>query len=220
MALQEFVTPLHKRGTRDYLERVNSHDKAHCAEVAKLYGFDYWDGERQYGFGGYRYDGRWEIVARQMIEHYGLTSESSILDIGCGKGFLLSEFKKLLPGCKTVGFDISEYAIANAKDEVNADIVLGHAKNLPFEDKSFDLIISNTTFHNLKIFDLVSAIKEVARVGRGKSWICVESYRNEKEKVNLLYWQLTCESFYSPEEWVWLYETNGLKGDFEFIYFE
>ena len=220
MALQEFVTYLHVRSKRNYIERVNAYDKAHCSEIAKQYGYEYWDGERQYGFGGYRYDGRWEEVARKMIEHYGLTSESSILDIGCGKGFLLSEFKKLLPGCKTAGLDISEYAVVNAKGEVKDDIVIGHAKKLPFADKSFDLIISNTTLHNLKIFDLVSAIKEVARVSRGKSWICVESYRNEAEKVNLLYWQLTCESFYSPEEWVWLYETNGLKGDYEFLYFE
>ncbi len=220
MALQEFVTPLHVRSHRDYLERVNSHDKAHCAEIAKQYGYDYWDGERQYGYGGYRYDGRWEEVAKKMIAHYKLDNNSSILDIGCGKGYLLSEFKKLLPGCKTAGLDISEYAIANAKEEIKDDLVLGHAKKLPFQDKSFDLIISNTTFHNLFIFDLVSAIKEVARVGRGKSWICVESFRNEAEKVNLLYWQLTCESFYSPEEWIWLYESNGLHGDYEFIYFE
>ena len=219
MALREFVTPLHTRSKRNYIERVNSFDKAHCAEVAKKYGYDYWDGERQYGFGGYHYDGRWEIVAQRMIEQYKLTSESSILDIGCGKGFLLYEFKKLLPGCKVVGLDISEYAISNAKEEVRNDMVLGYAKSLPFPDKSFDLIISNTTFHNLKIFDLVDAIKEVARVGK-QSWICVESYRNESEKVNLLYWQLTCESFYSPEEWIWLYETNGLMGDYEFIYFE
>lgn len=219
MALIEFVTPLHTRSKRNYLERVNSFDKAHCASIAKQYGQDYWDGERQYGFGGYRYDGRWEIVARKMIEHYGLTSQSSILDIGCGKGFLLYEFKKIL-GCSVKGIDISEYAITHAKDEIKNDLVLGHAKSLPFSDCSFDLVISNTTFHNLKIFDLVSAIKEVARVSKGKSWICVESYRNEIEKVNLLYWQLTCESFYSPEEWVWLYETNGLKGDYEFIYFE
>ena len=219
MALREFVTPLHTKSKRNYLERVNSFDKAQCATLAKQYGYDYWDGERQYGFGGYRYDGRWEIVARRMIEQYNLTNDSSILDIGCGKGFLLYEFKKILPGCKVVGLDISEYAIQNAKEEIKEHLIVGHAKSLPFKDQSFDLIISNTTFHNLKIFDLVIAIKEVARVGK-QSWICVESYRNEEEKVNLLYWQLTCESFYSPEEWVWLYESNGLKGDYEFIYFE
>ncbi len=219
MALREFVTPLHTKSKRNYIERVNSFDKAQCATIAKQYGYDYWDGERQYGFGGYRYDGRWEVVARRMIEQYNLTNDSSILDIGCGKGFLLYEFKKILPGCKVVGLDISEYAIQNAKEEIKDHLVVGHAKSLPFADKSFDLIISNTTFHNLKIFDLVSAIKEVARVGK-QSWICVESYRSEAEKVNLLYWQLTCESFYSPEEWVWLYESNGLKGDYEFIYFE
>lgn len=220
MALQEFVTPLHKRSTRNYIERVNAHDKGHCAQIAKQYGQEYWDGERQYGYGGYRYDGRWEVVAKNMIEHYKLGPKARILDIGCGKGFLLHEFKKLLPECTIAGLDISKYAIENAMPDVKPFITHGHAKELPYADKSFDLIISNTTFHNLKINELMSGIREVARVGTGKSWICVESYRNESEKANLLYWQLTCESFYSPEEWVWLYESNGLSGDYEFIYFE
>ncbi len=220
MPLKEFVTPLHTKSKRNYIERVNAFDKAQCATIAKQYGYDYWDGERQYGFGGYKYDGRWEVVAKNMIEHYQLDNNSSILDIGCGKGFLLHELKKVLPGARVAGLDISEYAIQNAKEEIKDFLVQGHAKSLPFKDHEFDLVISNTTFHNLKIFDLESAIKEVARVSRGKSWICVESYRSESEKVNLLYWQLTCESFYSPEEWVWLYEKNGLKGDYEFIYFE
>lgn len=220
MSLIEFVTPLHKKSARNYIERVNAFDKGECAAIAKQYGFDYWDGERQYGYGGYRYDGRWKVVAERMIEHYKLKPDASILDIGCGKGFLLYEFKQLLPHCTIAGLDISSYAIENAKPEVKPFLKQGHAKELPFPDKSFDLVISNTTFHNLKVFDLMSAIKEVARVRKNHSWICVESYRNEKEKANLLYWQLTCESFYSPEEWVWLYETNGLQGDYEFIYFE
>lgn len=220
MPLKEFVTPLHLKSKRDYVARVTAFDKGHCAAIAKQFGFDYWDGERQYGYGGYKYDGRWKVVAQNMIDHYQLKSDASILDIGCGKGFLLYEFKQLLPNCKITGLDISEYAIQKAKPEVKEFLVQGHAKKLPFADKSFDLVISNTTLHNLKIFDLECAIREIARVKKNHSWICVESYRNETEKANLLYWQLTCEAFYSPEEWNWLYEKNGLKGDYEFIYFE
>jgi ubiquinone/menaquinone biosynthesis C-methylase UbiE len=144
----------------------------------------------------------------------------SLLDIGCGKGFLLYEFKKLLPGLNVKGIDISKHAVINGKEEIRKDLVLGHAKELPFADKSFDLIISNTTLHNLKIYDLFSSFKEINRVSKEKSWICVESYRNEKEKVNLLYWQLTCESFYSPEEWDWIFKQTNFSGDHEFIYFE
>lgn len=219
-SLVEFITPLHKRSKRDYIARVNQFPKAHCSVIAKQYGYDYWDGERQYGYGGYHYDGRWEVVARQMIDRYKLSPDASILDVGCGKGFLLYEFKKLLPNCTVKGLDISEYAIQHAKEEIREHLVQGHARELPFPDKSFDLVVSNTTFHNLKIFDLINAIKEVNRVSRKDAWICVESYRNDEEKANLLYWQLTCESFYSPEEWIWLYETNGFKGDYEFVYFE
>ncbi|MFT6604205.1 MAG: protein-L-isoaspartate(D-aspartate) O-methyltransferase, partial [Bacteriovoracaceae bacterium] len=186
----------------------------------KKFGKDYWDGPRQYGYGGYSYDGRWKTVAEEMIKTYDLKDDAKILDVGCGKGFLLYEFTQLLPNCTVQGLDISQHAIDDAKPEVKEFIKLGHAKDLPFEDNSFDLIISNTTLHNLKINELYSAVSEITRVTAKDSWICVESYRNESEKVNLMYWQLTCESFYSPEEWLWIYEQNGYKGDYEFIYFE
>jgi protein-L-isoaspartate(D-aspartate) O-methyltransferase len=218
--LVSFVTKLHTSTSRDYIERVTSHEKGACAEVAKKYGKDYWDGERQYGYGGYSYDGRWEAVARNLISHYKLQDGASILDIGAGKGYLLYELKKLLPNANVQGVDISSYAVQHAKEEIKDSLQVCSAAELPFSDNAFDLIISNTTLHNLKIFDLTSAIQEIARVMKDKGWICVESYRNETEKANLLYWQLTCESFYSPEEWCWLYAQNGYTGDFEFIYFE
>lgn len=218
--LNEFVTPLHTRAKRDYVARVVEFDKGDCAKVAKQYGYEYWDGPRQYGYGGYGYDGRWSVVAEALIKEYSLTSDSSVLDIGCGKGYLIYELLKIIPTLKVRGLDISTYAIENAKEEVKEFIVKGHAKELPFADSEFDLVISNTTFHNLKIDELMSSLKEVTRVKKDKAWICVESYRNEKEKANLLYWQLTCESFYSPEEWQWLYNFCGYDGDYEFIYFE
>ncbi len=218
----EFVTPLHKRGSRDYIGRVTEHDKAKCSEIAKKYGAEYWDGNREYGYGGYSYDGRWSVVAEGLAAKYNLTPESNVLDIGCGKGFLLFEIQKLIPGISISGLDLSTYAIENAKPEVKSQIKHGHAKELPFNDSEFDLVISNTTFHNLKIMDLFSALREVERVKKANanSWICVESFRNEKERANLLYWQLTCESFYSVEEWKWIYNHIGYKGDFEFIFFE
>lgn len=215
-----FVTPLHTKTSRDYIARVNEFDKAECAIVAKKFGKDYWDGPRQYGYGGYKYDGRWKAVAQEMIKFYKLNENSRVLDIGCGKGFLLYELKQLLPNCTIQGLDISHYAIEHAKPEVKEFIALGHAKELPFKDNSFDLVISNTTLHNLKINELYCAVREISRVTAKDSWICVESYRNESEKVNLMYWQLTCESFYSPEEWKWIYEQNNYNGDYEFIYFE
>lgn len=220
MAKVDFVTRLHTSTKRDYLERVVQHDKAECVVVAKQYGEDYWDGDRKYGFGGYHYDGRWRPVAQAMADYYGLKSGDSILDVGCGKAFLLYEFTQVVPGLKVTGMDISEYAIANAKEEVRPYLRAANAVDLPYEDESFDLVISLGTLHNLLIYDLRQAVKEIQRVGKQDRYISVESYRNEREKVNLLYWQLTCESFYSPEEWEWFYNDCGYTGDFEFIFFE
>ncbi len=213
------VTPLHKKTKRDYLARMTD-DKAYCMKVAKQYGQDYWDGDRRYGYGGYKYDGRWEPVARKLIEEYGLKDGARILDVGCGKGFLLYEFKKILPGVELKGFDISEYGIKNAKEEIKKDLFLHKAEeHYPFGDKEFDLVISLTTLHNLAVNALKPALQEIERVGKNK-YIVVESFRNVEELFNLECWALTCESFFRPEDWVWLFGEFGYFGDYEFIYFE
>lgn len=221
MPYKDFVLKLHTKTKRNYLERVCDHDKAHCATIAKEYGAEYWDGHRQYGYGGHYYDGRWAVVAEEMIEHYKLHDGMRVLDIGCGKGFLLYELQKLLPALQVSGVDISQYALDNAKEEVKKDLQLASAPKLPFADDSFDLVISLGTFHNLKIFELQQAISELNRVVRQPemAYLMVESFRNEEERVNLLYWQLTCESFYDPEEWQWLYNHFGYQGDYSYIFF-
>jgi len=220
MAYIDFVTQLHTKTKRDYLERVTRGDKAHCAETAKKFGTDYWDGDRKYGYGGFYYDGRWVPVAKDMIEHYDLNNSSRVLDVGCGKGFLLYEMKVLLPELEVQGLDISRYALEHAKEEVRPFLDFGWAQELPYEDSYFDLVISLTTLHNLYIYDLAKALKEIERVKKGSSYIVVESYRNEEEKANLMHWQLTCECFFTPAEWEWLFNENGYTGDYSFIYFE
>ena len=217
--LKNFVTPLHTRTQRDYIGRMMD-NKIECMKIAGRYGKDFWDGERRYGYGGYYYDGRWETVARQLIKIYRLQPGASILDVGCGKGYLLYEFKKLLPGARIVGFDISDYAIKNAKDEVRENIFVHRAQDpLNFYDNEFDLIISLTTLHNLLVYELKTSLKEIERVGKNK-YISVEAYRNAAELFNLECWALTCASFYTPEEWQWLFDEFGYSGDYEFIYFE
>ena len=216
----DFISELHTRTKRDYIQRVVEHDKALCATKAKQWDFDYWDGDRQYGYGGYKYDGRWLSVAKKMAAHYGLKAGDRILDVGCGKAFLLYEFTQAVPGCEVVGLDISPYAIKNAKDEVRHFIKEGRASELPFADNSFDFVYSITTLHNLPCYELELAIKEIERVGRGNKLIVPESYRNEREKANLLYWQLTCEAFFTPQEWQWWSQHCGYSGDWDFIFFE
>jgi protein-L-isoaspartate(D-aspartate) O-methyltransferase len=222
MAYIDFMSALHKSTTRDYLARVNDpeYPKAKAAELAKKWGYDYWDGDRRINYGGYRYmEGRWEKVARPLVEHYKLEPGDKILDVGCGKGFLLYDLTKVLPGLEVFGIDISEYAIANSKEEIRDRLRVGSATELPWPDKHFDLVISLNTLHNLHCYDLDKALREMERVGRNK-YLCVESYRNEVEKANLLYWQVTCEAFNTPEEWEWWFRHTGYTGDYSFIYFE
>ena len=222
MAYKDFINQLHSKTKRNYLERVCEHDKIECALTAKKYGKDYWDGDRQYGYGGYYYDGRWEVVAKEMIDFYNIKPGDKILDIGSGKGFLLYEFKKLIPDLEVRGIDISDYGLENSKEEIKETLVKASAQDLPFEADEFDFVYSIGTLHNLRIYDLKKAIEEITRVVKKpeRSYIMVESFRNEEERVNLLYWQLTCESFYATEEWEWIYEQFGFKGDHSFIFFE
>jgi len=216
----DFIQKLHKGTARNYVQRVVEFDKAECAEVANKYGKDYWDGERQYGYGGYKYDGRWFPLAKEIATHYGIKPGDKILDIGCGKGFLLHEFTRAVPGVEVAGLDISQYAIDNAKEEVKPFLRVGNATSLPYPGHAFDFVISITTFHNLYNYELRKALQEVERVGKEKKHIVIESYRNEREKANLLYWQLTCRSFYTPAEWEWFMKESGYTGDFGCIYFE
>ena len=221
MACVDFVGALHNSTKRDYVARVVQFDKAQCSEVAKKYGREYWDGERQHGYGGYRYDGRWLPVAQAIARHFDLKAGDRILDIGCGKGFLLHEFTKAVPGVEVAGIDVSEYAIAHAKEEVRPFLRVGNATSLPYPDASFDCVVSLGTLHNLPIMQLGHAIREIERVGKGrKKYLMVESWRNERERANLLYWQLTCESFHDTRNWEWLYEQHGYQGDWGFIFFE
>lgn len=220
MRKRNFVSLVHKSTERDYLARVNEIDKAQVAEVACKFDQDYWDGDRLTGYGGYRYDGRWRLVAEAMADAYALESGMRVLDVGCGKGFLLFDLLETVPGLEVVGIDVSSYAIRHAKNEVRASCQIGHASDLPFGDKEFDLVVSINTLHNLYNFELALALTEMERVGKSNKYVCVEAYRNEREKVNLMYWQLTCRIFHTPSEWEYEFLQAGYEGDYEFIYFE
>lgn len=217
MAITEvnFLQSLHTATQRDYLARMNA-EKPTCMRVAKLYGKDYWDGDRKYGYGGYRYDGRWKPVAETMTKHYNLSEKDLILDIGCGKGYLLSEFKG--DSYNRFGIDISKYALKDMQDR-EPKLSYDPCTNIPWNKKYFDFVYSINVFHNLSYKDLKKSIKQMVRVSKDKRYICVESYRTEEELCNLQCWALTCQSFYSPDDWKNILEDNGYSGDVEFIYF-
>ena len=217
--LLNVVTPLHKRTKRDYVARMMD-EKVHCMQKAKEYERDYWDGDRRYGYGGYRYDGRWTVVAQQLIDHYRLGPNARVLDVGCGKGHLLHEIKLLLPNASVTGFDVSRHGLGDAPEAIRPHLFRYRAQDAyPWGDQHFDLVMSFGALHNLRVFELEAAVREIERVGKQK-YIMVESYRNELEQFNLQCWALTAESFFDTAEWIWLYRHFGYTGDYEFIYFE
>lgn len=218
--LLNIVTPLHQMTKRDYTGRMMD-NKVACMEKAKEYEADYWDGDRRFGYGGYKYmPGRWKPVAEALINIYDLKDGDRVLDAGCGKAYLLYEMKLILPGLEVTGFDISKHGLADAKEEIKDSLFLYLAQDeYPFGDDHFDLVISLGCFHNLRLFELATALKEVERVGKQK-YIMLESYRNEQELFNLQCWALTAESFLDTAEWIWLYNHFGYTGDYEFIYME
>jgi len=218
--LRNFVTSLHQSTKRDVLARMVD-DKVNCMLKAKEYEQDYWDGDRRFGYGGYKYlPGRWKPVAQALIDTYGLKAGSRVLDVGCGKGFLLYEMQQIEPGLEIVGFDISRHGLASAPADLKAKLFNYRAQDAyPFGDDEFDLVISLGCLHNLRIFELKTALAEIERVGK-QGYIMLESYRNEQELFNVQCWALTCESFFDTAEWIWLYRHFGYTGDYEFIYFE
>jgi len=223
MAYIDFISSLHTRTKRDYLSRINDleYPKAYAAKLAKKWGYDYWDGDRRINYGGYQYiEGYWGKVAKKMKDYYNLPENPKILDVGCGKGYLLFDFLKILPNSEIFGIDISKYAIQNSKKEIRQYLQVGNANQLPWADNYFDLVYSINTFHNLYNYELEEALKEFERVGKQNKYICVESYRTEEEKMNLLYWQVTCEAFCNPKEWEWWFNHAGYTGDHSFIFFD
>lgn len=220
MAYLDFIEAVHVSTKRDYVGRVIENPKAECAQIAKKFDYDFFDGDRKYGYGGYKYDGRWKAVAQKLVDYYQLQPGQSVLDVGCGKAHLLYELMMLVPGLKVKGIDVSQYAITHTLKEIQPHLFEGKAQELDgFSDKEFDLVLSLNALHNLYIYDLVKAVKDIERISKN-SYIVVESYRTEEEKVNMMYWQLTCECFFTVKEWEWIYKECGYTGDYGFIFFD
>ena len=184
-------------------------------EIARKFGKDFFDGDRDNGYGGYYYNEKfWSKVIPDFIEFYSLKDGDKILDVGCGKGFMLYDFKRANPNFKLEGVDVSDYAISNAKEEVKNNVKTGNAKKLDYNDNSFDLVISITTVHNLDLEDCKLAIKEIERVSKKNKFITVDAYSNEKEKELMYSWNLTAKTILHTDEWKKLFKETNYTGDY------
>jgi ubiquinone/menaquinone biosynthesis C-methylase UbiE len=206
------------KGSKNISNRLER-KTAHHIRISRLYDFDYFDGSRDYGYGGYKYDGRWKPVAKDMIDYWGLVSGMRVLDIGCAKGFLVKDLMAECPGLEVFGIDISKYALLNAEHEVLGRLHHGNAIDLPFPDESFDAVICINTLHNLNYEECITALKEIERVTvNSRAYVQVDSYRTEDEKKVFLDWVLTAKTYGYPKEWIQIFELAGYKGDYYWTY--
>ncbi len=182
--------------------------------IARMFGREYFDGERTQGYGGYRYDGRWIAVATRIRDFYGVTAGDRVLDVGCAKGFMLHDLRQVIPGIKVYGFDLSEYAIQQSMEDVRCRLSVGSAEHLPYANDSFDLVVSINAIHNLPRVQCLEAVREIQRVSRRHKYIQIDSWLNDEQRENLERWVLTAETYFDPEGWRSLFRQAGYTGDY------
>ena len=203
--------PKTKRNLEERLASKTDADRA----IARQFGRDFFDGDRNHGYGGFNYMPRfWQPVIPTFKNYWNLTPNNSLLDVGCAKGFMLHDLAESIPGITLKGIDISEYAIKNAVVDMKLHLQVANATQLPFPDKTFDVVISINTVHNLDRNDCAKALQEIERVSRGNSFITVDAYRNDEEKERMNAWNLTAKTIMSVEEWITFFKDVGYTGDY------
>ena len=184
-------------------------------EIARKFGKEFFDGDRSHGYGGFSYNPKfWSPVVPTLKKYFSLSSNTSLLDVGCAKGFMLNDIAKAIEGISLKGIDISEYAIANSIEGMRQNLVVANAKDLPFDNNSFDVVISINTVHNLEKDELAQALQEIERVSKDKSFITVDAYNSEAEKQRMYAWNLTAKTIMSVDEWVSFFNDVGYTGDY------
>jgi SAM-dependent methyltransferase len=202
------------RTKRDVKERGATKTEAIRA-VARRFGQEFFDGDRQYGYGGFNYAPRfWQPVIPDFVSHFGLNARSSLLDVGCAKGFMLHDLSQALPGMRLQGVDVSSYAVSHCIESMKANLQVADARSLPFADDSFDVVISINTVHNLERDECGRALQEIERVSRGKSFITVDAYRTDEEKEAMYAWNLTAKTIMHADEWKAFFREVGYTGDY------
>ena|SRR5208282_3842602 len=199
--------------TKRNIEKRKEAQTAENIAIARQYGQMYFDGPREVGYGGYRYDGRWIPVAEDIVRHFKLKPGDRVLDVGCAKGFLVKDLMKVCPGLEAFGLDISEYALMHCEPEVVGRLHLGSADHLSFPDNSFNAVISINTIHNFERRDAIRAVAEVERLAPGHGFIQVDSYRTPEQRELFMSWVLTAKFHDYPDIWIKLFQEAGYTGD-------
>lgn len=201
------------RITRDVGARIRN--KVRNRSLALKFDFEYFDGTRDQGYGGYRYDGRWVPVANTIVERYGLQAGDRVLDVGCAKGFLMKDLADVLPGLEVWGLDISQYAIDHCHQDVAGRILRGNCDMLPFADSSFTAVIAINVMHNLERPGVVQCLREIERVGNcGRAFVQNDAYRNDDELEIFEAWMLTAKTYCKPHEWEEIFREADYTGDY------
>jgi SAM-dependent methyltransferase len=182
--------------------------------IALRFGKEYFDGTREQGYGGYRYDGRWIPIAEDIVRHFRLKAGDRVLDVGCGKGFLVKDLMKVCPGLEAFGIDISEYAVRNCEPEVVGRLQVGNATSLPFPDESFDAVLAINTVHNLDRAGCIQALREIERLAPGRGYVQVDAYRSPEERQIFEDWMLTARTYAMPGDWEKILREAGYTGDY------
>lgn len=205
---------LYPRSKRPIEERGKLITEEH-RKVARQFGKEYFDGDRLYGYGGYSYHPRfWQDTVKRFRDYYKLAEDDSVLDVGCAKGFMLHDFKELMPKLTIAGIDISEYAIKHAIETVKPSLRVGNAKELPYGDNFFDLVISINTVHNLPLEECKQALREIQRVSRKHAFVTMDTWRVEEERQRLMKWNLTALTYMHVDDWRKLFAEVGYTGDY------
>jgi len=183
-------------------------------EIASRFDFEYFDGPREQGYGGYHYDGRWLAVAERIIIHFDLKPGDNVLDVGCAKGFLVRDLLHVMPSLNVFGIDISSYALSHADTDTRSNLVLGSCDKLPFPDDYFAAALAFNTIHNLHKDGCIQALSELERVAPGKGFVQVDAYRSEAERLIFEDWMLTANTYLNPAGWREMFHKSGYTGDY------
>lgn len=179
----------------------------------------YFDSERAYGYGGYNYDGRWKGVVDLLIENFNLSNTSSLLDLGCAKGFLVNDFNLNQYVGEAKGVDISLYALLEGvRLKMKGDLICSNFTDLPFNDDAFSLVFSKDSLHNiLTKSEIVDSLKEIERVGKD-AWIRVGAFENEKQKKIIDRWAVFATTYLHKDDWLELFEISGFSGKYDWFH--